>query len=182
METPMDENLRPSQPERGSSQSVSSSRRALLKGAAAFIAVGEARPSSLGVNGQDAGLGADGRSGDEQRREQAFQVRLQAALQEKRLPTPDHPTNGDEEIYPNKTGNYSKGLPHNELGEVDLGAYQLMRDAISSGRFADFEAIPLGCPDSTTQFKLVNPLAALAFDLGGADSHHLAIPAAPSFS
>jgi hypothetical protein len=144
-----------------------------LKSAAAFIAACEARPSTLGVND---------RGDDEQRREEAFQVRLQAALNEKQLPIPEHPANGDEEIYPNKIGNYSKGLPHNELGEVDLAAYQALSDALFSGRFADFEAIPLGCPDPTAQRKLVNPLAGLAFDLEGADSHHLAMPPAPAFS
>lgn len=177
-----DEKLGPSGEEIDSSRSESPSRRAVLKGAAVFIAAGEARPSTLGVDDQGAGLGPNDRGEDEQRREQAFRVRSQAALREKRLPIPDHPTNGDEEIYPNKIGNYSKGLMHNELGEVNLGAYQALKDALSSGRFADFEAIPLGCPDSTGQRKLVNPLAGLAFDLEGADSHHFAIPPAPAFS
>jgi hypothetical protein len=173
---------RTSNGESDSSRSVSPSRRALLKGAAVFIAVCEAPSSGLAADDYGEDLGANDSGGDEQRKEQAFRVRLEAALREKRLPSPDHPTNGDEERYPNKIGNFSKGLPHNDLGEVDLGAYQVMRDAICSGRFADFEAIPLGCPDATTQSKLVNPLAGLAFELEGADSHHLAIPAAPSFS
>ncbi|MGI8962543.1 MAG: vanadium-dependent haloperoxidase [Bryobacteraceae bacterium] len=164
------------------SRPASPSRRALLKGAAAFIAAGEALPSTLGVDDRGADLGANGSGEDEQRREQAFQVRLRAALQEKRLPSPGHPTNGDEETYPNKIGNFSKGLPHNDLGEVNLGAYQALTDALSSGRFADFEAIPLGCADSTTQRKFVNPLAGLAFDLEGADCHHFATLPAPAFS
>jgi hypothetical protein len=176
----MHENPNLSQPE---SDSREPNRRVLLKGAAAFIAVGGARPSTLGATYQDASLGAnDCGDNDELRREQAFRVRVQAALREKRLPNPDHPVNGDEEKYPSKIGNYSKGLPHNDLGEVDLGAYQAMRDAICSGRFADFEAIPLGCPDSTSQRKLVNPLAGLAFDLEGSDCHQFTIPPAPAFS
>jgi hypothetical protein len=34
-----------------------------------------------------------------------------------------HPQNNDENIYPNKLGSYSKGLPHNNDGTVDLTAY-----------------------------------------------------------
>jgi hypothetical protein len=127
-------------------------------------------------------LRADGRGDDQQRREEAFQVRLRAALDEKQRPVPDHPSNGDEDLYPNKIASYSKGLPHNDLGEVDLSAYAALTSALSSGRFADFEAIPLGCPDPASQRKLVDPLSGLAFDLEGADSHSLAIPPAPSFS
>lgn len=117
-----------------------------------------------------------------QRRHQAYQIRQEAAHMEHALPLPDHPTNGDEEVYAKKIGSFSKGLPHNNLGEVDRNAYNALIDALSTGQPADFEAIPLGCPDPTRQRKLVNPQAGLAFDLEGADSHHLAIPPAPAFS
>ncbi|MGB7291480.1 MAG: vanadium-dependent haloperoxidase [Thermodesulfobacteriota bacterium] len=117
-----------------------------------------------------------------QRRKQAFQVRRQAAVSQKKLPLPEHPCNNDEDLYPNKIGSYSKGLPHDNLGEVDLNAYDLLINALSSGNPDDFEDIPLGCPDETLQRRLVNPQAGLAFDLEGPDSHHLSIPPAPSFS
>ena len=35
-----------------------------------------------------------------------------------------HPVNGDGNLYPNKIANFSKTLPHNGLGEVDLNAYR----------------------------------------------------------
>ena len=57
---------------------------------------------------------------------QAFQIRRQAADYEKNLPLPEHPCTGDEELYPNKIANYSKALPHNDLGEVDLNAYKAL--------------------------------------------------------
>src|SRR5437588_5140638 len=167
--------------EHDSSLLMSPSRRTLLKGTAALLAASNAHPLNSQTDTREDPLSNDG-GGDGQRREQAFRIRVQAALHEKRLPSPDHPVNGDEELYPNKIGNYSKGLPHNELGEVTLEAYQALTDALSSGRFADFEVIPLGCPDATAQRKLVNPLAGLAFDLEGADCHHFAIPPAPAFS
>jgi PAP2 superfamily protein len=108
---------------------------------------------------------------------QAFQIRLRAAEFEKNLTLHNHPCNGDEELYPNKIASYSKGLPHNNLGEVDLDAYHALIRALTMGNPTDFENIPLGGVR-----KLANPQAALAFELEGPDSHHLAIPPAPTFN
>lgn len=117
-----------------------------------------------------------------QRADRAFNIRVAAAQLERNVPIPDHPSNGDEDLLPNKIGNYSKGLPHNNLGEVDPDAYGALIFALSTGRPRDFKRIPLGCPDPKRQRRLVNPQAALAFDLEGTDSHQLAISAAPAFS
>jgi hypothetical protein len=116
------------------------------------------------------------------RRDQAFQVREDAAQFQHQLPVATHPDNGDEALYPNKIGNYSKGLPHNDRGEVQLTAYDSLIQALSSGRPADFEAIQLGSPTPSRQRKLVNPQAGLAFDLEGSDPHQFVIPPAPAFS
>lgn len=89
---------------------------------------------------------------------------------------PTETDNGDEARYPNKIGNYSKGLPHNSLGEVDPTAYAALLTAVSSGKPADFEAIPLG-----GKLKLANPQGGLAFDLEGPDSHACAQLPAPRF-
>ena len=88
-----------------------------------------------------------------------------------------HPSNQDEELYPNKLGNYSKGLPHNDDGTVVASAYAALVNAINSGRPADFDAIPLG---GTT--RLTNPQAGLAFDMEGPDAHALVQPPAPAFA
>jgi hypothetical protein len=88
-----------------------------------------------------------------------------------------HPNNQDENLYPNKIGNYSKGLPHNDDGTVVLSAYNALLQAINSGRPADFDAIPLG---GTT--GLTNPQSGLAFDLQGPDGHALVQPPAPAFA
>ncbi|HZA28805.1 MAG TPA: vanadium-dependent haloperoxidase [Gammaproteobacteria bacterium] len=97
------------------------------------------------------------------------------------VPIPDHPCNGDEELYPNKIGNYSKGLPHNAIGEVDTAAYQSFINALTSGDPADFEDIEIGAPLALRR-KLVNPQAGLAFDLEGTDSHQFVMPPAPAFA
>jgi hypothetical protein len=87
----------------------------------------------------------------------------------------DHVCNGEEDDYAGtRIANFSKGLPHNGLGEVDPPAYNALLAALASGDPADFEAIPLGGVR-----PLRNPQAGLAFDLEGPDSHHLAMRPAP---
>jgi PAP2 superfamily len=117
------------------------------------------------------------RDSDERRREQAFLVRLRTASAERRVPLPLHPTNGDEERYATKIGNYSKALPHNGLGEVDATAYGLLIDALTGGKSTDFAAIPLG-----GTVKLQNPQASYAYLLEGADSHATGTIAPPAFA
>jgi hypothetical protein len=146
-------------------------RRSFLGGAAAAVAatlVG--LPAAAQTNAVEA-------AGPEQRRNQAFQRRLNAATRERNIHLAQHPTNGDEDRYATKIGNFSKALPHNSLGEVDLGAYGALLAALSSGKSSDFEAIPLG-----GTAKLVNPQAANTFMLEGADSHALGTRIVPAYS
>jgi membrane-associated phospholipid phosphatase len=114
---------------------------------------------------------------DERRRNEAFQVRLKTALAQRKARLPQHPTNGDERRYEHKIGNYSKALPHNSLGEVETSAYDVLLDALRSGKFADFAAIPLG-----GTVKLANPQASYAYLLEGADSHATGTIAPPAFA
>src|SRR5205814_59930 len=114
------------------------------------------------------------------RRMQAYAIRVQAAADEATQPIPDQPDNGDEDRFPNLIGSYSKGLPHNNLGEVDVTAYKALLKALTTGDPADFERIPMGCPPP--RYRLVNPQAGLAFDLEGIDSHATFIPPAPALA
>ena len=102
----------------------------------------------------------------EGRSNRAFFLRGNAALQDRYAGYPPHPPNGDEQRYRNRIGNYSKGLPHNSIGEVTPAAYDSLLAAVNSGRPQDFESIIIG--GST---PLVNPQAGLAFDMEGLDSH-----------
>jgi len=90
-------------------------------------------------------------------------------------PPPDQLTNGEEVSYP-YVASASKGLPHDDSGEVDPTAYRAMLRALSSGRPEHFEAIPLGMDNSR---KLLNPQGGLAFDGEGPDTHGTVIPPAP---
>jgi len=118
----------------------------------------------------------------QQRAQQAYRIRVQAARFQKDQPLPAQQANGDESAYPTRIANYSKGLPHDALGQVDPAAYAAMLAALEAGQHQAFESIPMGCSDPVRQRKLVNPQAGLAFDLQGADSHHLAIPPAPALA
>lgn len=117
-----------------------------------------------------------------QRGTRSYSIRHRAALLQQRIKPALHPTNGDEELYPQRIANFSKGLPHDSFGEVNPAAYNALLHALKSGKPEDFEALSMGGAFPETQRKLVNPQSAFAFDLEGADSHSLAIPPAPAFN
>ena len=110
-----------------------------------------------------------------QRAIEAYDLRKDAALAEYHLPIVSHPNNGDEDLYSNKIGNYSKGLPHNNLGEVDLAAYNSYLAAIRSGLPSDFESIILG-----GNTKLTGPQCGLAFAMEGMDAGNSFEPPCPA--
>ncbi len=112
-----------------------------------------------------------------QRMRKAYQCRLDAAQMAKTRTLPFQLNNGDDERYANKIGSYTKALPHNQLGEVDLAAYATLVKARKTQDPAEFENIQLGLGR-----KLTSPQAGLAMDLEGPDSQHVTQPPAPRFS
>lgn len=111
------------------------------------------------------------------RARRALEIRENAALRCFQETNSSHPTNGDEQRYANKIGNFSKALPHNAVGEVDINAYNALLRAVTSGKFTDFSAITLG-----GTVKLANPQAAFAFSMDSGDSQSYTIPAPPNFA
>ncbi len=132
-------------------------------------------PSLTGTDGATAEAAEMG-SLPMQRRQEAYQIRQQAALYQRTLPLLEHRSNGDDDRYATKIASYTKGLPHNDLGEVDLDVYRSLSNALASGQSAAFEALRLG-----NQMKLSNPLAAYAFELEGADPHEIECRMPPAF-
>src|SRR5262249_36874432 len=63
--------------------------------------------------------------GSNRRANDASKLRRDAALAQLQATQQNmqHPTNGDEDLCPNKMASYSKGLPHNDNGTVVLSAY-----------------------------------------------------------
>jgi hypothetical protein len=111
------------------------------------------------------------------RRERMYQIRTDAARINRDMPEVVHQTNGDEARYPNHLGNFSKGLDHNELGEVDVDAYADLVHATVTGNPDDFEAIPQGGGR-----RFINPQAGLSFDLEGVDAQTYTAPPAPALA
>lgn len=105
----------------------------------------------------------------------SYTNRVSAAQAELNIRVPNEITNGDEQRFPNHIGNFSKGLVHNGLGEVDGASYASLLRAVNNGDSRLFEQIQLG-----GTVPLVDPQAGLAFDLEGTDSHQLAIGTPPS--
>src|SRR3984893_1455385 len=135
---------------------------ALASSAVSFGSSAQPQQESSGGTGADRAL-------------DSYQIRVDAARAEASIPVPKQVTNGDEQNYRNFIGNFHKGLPHNDIGEVDRGAYRSLLDALGEGTAAALEKkVRL---DGGT--KLVNCLAGLALDLEGTDSHQLNIPPFP---
>src|ERR1700732_506090 len=151
------------------------SRRSFLgRAGASTVAVAAASvglPSILSENAESQIAEKTARS------DRCFQIRLNAATTESKVHIPPQIDNGDEARYANFIGNFSQGLPHNGIGEVDTTAYQALLTAVASGRPDDFANIPLG-----GTVKLAGPQGGLAFDLEGTDSGQLSIPPSPALA
>jgi len=164
-----------------------SSRRAFLSrvgGAAATIAAGSTIVQSAvaATNGGAQEFGgshgpgaADSAATGRSRAVQSFNNRMQAAQAELSIRIPNEVTNGDEQRFPNHIGNYSKGLAHNNIGEVLPSSYASFLRAVNTGSPAAFNQIQMG-----GSVPLVDPQCGLAFDLEGTDSHQLVIGTPPS--
>src|SRR5262245_28492781 len=167
----------------------SSCRRNFLGIAAGAVVAGVAGSASISTGATEMAQAqelelqsAPGTLEGHKRQKEAYRIRVEAARRERELPISNHPTDGDEQRYPNKIASYSKGLPHNRLGEVDSAAYASLIRAVTTGDPADFENIVTASDDPTAFGKLTNPQAGLAFEMVSADSHALVQPPPPAFS
>lgn len=130
--------------------------------------------SQLGVGVTGAALLGHSGAGSEtendleldERAKKALRLRIEIAKAESKLKTLPQATNGDSERYPSHLANFSKGFKHDELDLPDAYDYELYLKALSSGKWEDFEDIPMG-----GSAKLSDPMAAYAYSLEGADSH-----------
>jgi hypothetical protein len=174
---------------RGAEQPRATSRRAFLKaaGAATVASIASAAVGLEPILGGKSSIAeaqefdsamsvpaASSRARAVQRRNASYKYRVRTAAAEFHVPIPDHVSNGDETLFPNFIGNFSKGLPHDANGEVFQSTYKKLLTAVNSGKPADFNAITMG-----GNVLLVDPQSGLAFDLMGTDSHQLTEPPAP---
>jgi hypothetical protein len=171
------EGVRNAQDAAASAASNPLSRRAFfgrVSASTAVAAAGVGLPSFL-LSEKARAEDGDGDADDaSSRRGRSYRLRKDAATEERKIPTPPQISNGDETRYPNFIGNFSQGLPHDSIGEVDPVAYEALLTAVDTGRASDFAKIPLG-----GTVKLSGPQGGLAYDLEGTDSGQLTIPPSP---
>lgn len=153
----------------------------LVRTGAAAAAVGAIGLEPLiGASDSEARAGAVGTAANT-RRNRAYQKRHQMALVNKNATPPNHQqhTNTDDDIYADKRGSYSKGLPHNADGTVVPAAYVSLIKALADGegKPALFDSIPLG-----GQRRLTNPQSGFAYEMQGGDPQGFSVPPAPAFN
>ncbi|MEZ2143409.1 twin-arginine translocation pathway signal protein [Bradyrhizobium sp. DN5] len=146
-----------------------------LAGGVALLSVTSVDAFASAEDRPRAGAGEGPSSSDDAFRERAFKIRVAAAQANRDAPVLPHPTNGDEERYPNHIGSDTRGLPHDARGEVDPAAFKASLKAYASGDPALFEAIPLGGTR-----KQLNPIGTLAVSLEGLNPAQFAVPPAPA--
>lgn len=149
-------------------------------GAATFAAGAIGLEPLLGASVTEARASAVGTPANT-RRNRAYQKRHQMAVDNKNATPPNfqQTTNTDDDIYPDKRGSYSKGLPHNADGTVVPAAYSALIRALTNGegRPSLFDSIPLG-----GQRKLTNPQSGFAYEMQGGDPQGFSTPPAPAFN
>ena len=105
---------------------------------------------------------------------EAFNLRVREALQDALIPAATNVNNGDQSRYADKGGTYTKGLPHDSFGRVNLSAFETFATALASGKFSDFENIVMGGTRT-----LNGPQGGLAFDLEALDNVQFGQPQVP---
>ncbi|MGO4884188.1 MAG: hypothetical protein ACLP59_25715 [Bryobacteraceae bacterium] len=69
------------------------------------------------------------------RMKKSMDMRMNEAIQDAAAGPATNVNNGDEALYPDKGGSFTKGLPHNQWGQVDLNAYASLKTALPAARF-----------------------------------------------
>ena len=112
------------------------------------------------------------------RKLQVENVRISAATAQAAAEKVTHQrTNGDLQRYKDKRGSFSKALSHKSDGMVYHKSFDSLIHALKSGKYNDFSKIILG-----GDRHLVDPQAAYAFTMEGADLAAYTIPAAPKLT
>ncbi len=160
-----------------SAAGVSIDRRGFLGGAGAAAALGVVGAGAVLASGQARAGGFVPRPTLNPRGTKAIQLRVDRAYSNLASYVEDAHGNLDEPEVGNFAACYSKGLPHDALGEVNPAAYAALRRACLSNLEADWAAVPMG-----GTMKQVSPQSAIAYQLEGADPMRLRIDPAPKFS
>jgi hypothetical protein len=137
-----------------------------------FIGRASLAATAAGILGQVPAFGQSsgafsqqGTNGIDPRVAKSFALRVASATKDAAVAVPPHTTNGDEARYPDKSATYTKALLQDDIGVVNLAAYQSFKKALKSGLNSDFEAMIMGGTRTMN-----GPQGAFAFDTEGLDS------------
>lgn len=116
------------------------------------------------------------RSGNsaKKRVQDSLKLRISLAQQDAQVAPAVNVNNGDPALYPDQGGTYTKGLPHDAVGRVDLNAFATLKTALNSGKFSDFQKIIMGGTRT-----LNGPQGGLCFDLEALDGVQFGQPQVP---
>jgi hypothetical protein len=104
----------------------------------------------------------------------ALHLRHSLAQQDSHVGPAVNIDNGDTALYSDKGGTYTKGLPHDSVGRVDLNAFATLTTALTTGKFSDFQKITMGGTRT-----LNGPQGGLCFDLEALDNAQFGQPEVP---
>ena len=105
---------------------------------------------------------------------EAFELRVSEAVHDSLVHPAINVNNGDLARYADKGGTFTKTLPHDSFGRVNLSAFAAFTTALASGKFSDFQKIPMGGTHT-----LNGPQGGLAFDMECLDSAQFGQPQVP---
>lgn len=144
------------------------------------------RQAGLALGAAAAGIGAQSRAAaadshpalpaniENERIAEAFGLRVSLATQDALMGPAVNISNGDNTRYADKGGAYTKALPHDAYGRVNPAAFAAFEAALQSGKFSDFEKIPMG-----GTVTLNGPQGGLSFDLYALDAVQFGQPQVP---
>jgi hypothetical protein len=156
------------------------SRRSFVKGAATIAGVAASVPLRPLFGGTESVVQASVVPYGSAARAAANLNYRTSTAQSENIDVGTQPDNGDATAFTDFSNSYSKGLAHDALGVPNAASWLSMKNALTTGNFADFENIIVGTPGGGPNSRLNGPQGALAFDLEGVDSHASVIPPAPS--
>ena len=155
-----------------------SSRRAFLgqAGTAAAIAVGALTSPGI-ANAANSGGSTSNSSSSvsaQNRVNKATQLRVSETMHDQNFGYAVNVNNGDDALYADKAGTFTKGLAHDAYGRVTAASYASLKKALTTGAFSDFESIILGGTRT-----LNGPQGGLAYDLEALDGTQFGQPQVP---
>jgi hypothetical protein len=103
-----------------------------------------------------------------------MQLRVSETMHDQNLGYAVNVNNGDDALYADKAGTFTKGLAHDAYGRVTAASYASLKKAVTTGAFSDFESIILGGTQT-----LNGPQGGLAYDLEALDGAQFGQPQVP---